>query len=150
MPEYLNNAYFENLITEYQISTRRIVRTKRYVGTLRRKGYHGNAAIVRDARRKNDAAQNRHKIIGNDLAIAFDLLARNIIKSANWKLVDQDDAIQDCVLLAFEKVMRFDPERGAAFNYFSTVQWNRLKQSYRSGVNYLKLKERVIAIQKFG
>ena len=39
-----------------------------------------------------------------DLAEAFYLLAKNIIRAFRFQLVDKDDALQEGVLICFEKV----------------------------------------------
>jgi DNA-directed RNA polymerase specialized sigma24 family protein len=68
------------------------------------------------------------------------LLAKNIIKAFKFQLVDKDDALQEGVMICFEKLDRFDPVRGKAFNYCSTILLNLYKQMYRTAKNYNELK----------
>lgn len=77
-----------------------------------------------------------------ELAEAFYLLADNIIRAFNFQLIEKDDALQDAVLICFDKLDRFDPERGKIFNYMSTCIINQCKQQYRSCKNYIELKRR--------
>jgi hypothetical protein len=44
------------------------------------------------------------------------------------KRYDREDIIQECVLICFEKLKRFDPNRGKAFHYFSTIIISLLMQ----------------------
>ena len=55
----------------------------------------------------------------------LDLLITNILMSFKFN-VDFDDAKQECFLLAFKTLKNFNPENGAAFNYFTTVIVNTL------------------------
>ena len=45
-------------------------------------------------------------------------------------------------MICFEKVDRFDPSKGKAFNYMTTCILNHFKQLYRSARNYNDLKRR--------
>jgi DNA-directed RNA polymerase specialized sigma subunit len=53
-----------------------------------------------------------------------------------------DDAIQEGVLICFEKIDRFDPRKGKAFNYMTTCILNHYRQLYRSARNYNELKKK--------
>jgi DNA-directed RNA polymerase specialized sigma24 family protein len=71
----------------------------------------------------DDAAES---IIVSDLY----LLSSNIIESFKFKFIEKEDALQECILLSYKKLQNFDPDRGAAFNYFTTMILNHLKQMY--------------------
>ncbi len=77
-----------------------------------------------------------------DLAEAFYLLAKNIIRAFRFQLVDKDDALQEGVLICFEKLHRFDPDKGRAFNFCTTIILNHYRQLYRTAKNYNELKLR--------
>jgi DNA-directed RNA polymerase specialized sigma subunit len=77
-----------------------------------------------------------------ELAEAFYLLAKNIIRAFRFQLVDKDDALQEGVLICFEKLHRFDPEKGRAFNFCTTIILNHFRQLYRTAKNYNELKIR--------
>jgi DNA-directed RNA polymerase specialized sigma subunit len=80
--------------------------------------------------------------IQKNLAHAFYILSSNIVRYAKFSLIDQDDAIQEGVLVCFEKLDKFDPRVGKAFNYMTTCILNHFKQLYRSAKNYNELKKK--------
>lgn len=77
-----------------------------------------------------------------ELAEAFYLLAKNIIRAFRFQLVDKDDALQEGVMICFEKLHRFNPEKGRAFNFCTTIILNHYRQLYRTAKNYNELKIR--------
>lgn len=75
-----------------------------------------------------------------ELTEAFYLLAKNIIRAFRFQLVDKDDALQEGVMICFEKLHRFNPEKGRAFNFCTTIILNHYRQLYRTAKNYNELK----------
>tara|TARA_R100000458_G_scaffold11747_1_gene9524 strand:- start:5874 stop:6269 length:396 start_codon:yes stop_codon:yes gene_type:complete len=71
----------------------------------------------------------------NRLIELFDLLITNILMSFKFN-VDFDDAKQECFLLAIKTLKNFNPENGAAFNYFTTVIVNNLKLMFTKNKKY--------------
>lgn len=65
----------------------------------------------------------------------LDLLITNILMSFNFN-VDFDDAKQECFLLSFKTLKNFNPDNGAAFNYFTTVIVNNLKLIFTKNKKY--------------
>ena len=65
----------------------------------------------------------------------LDLLISNILMSFKFN-VDFDDAKQDCFLLAIKTLKNFNPDNGAAFNYFTTVIVNNLKLIFTKNKKY--------------
>jgi len=65
----------------------------------------------------------------------LDLLITNILMSFKFN-VDFDDAKQDCFLLAIKTLKNFNPDNGAAFNYFTTVIVNNLKLIFTKNKKY--------------
>lgn len=65
----------------------------------------------------------------------LDLLITNILMSFKFN-VDFDDAKQECFLLAIKTLKNFNPENGAAFNYFTTVIINNLKLMFTKNKKY--------------
>lgn len=88
--------------------------------------------------------------IKNEVSLCFYLLSENIIRAFNFKLIDKEDALQEGVLACFCKIDRFDPERGKAFNWFTTIILNHFRQLYRSCKNEINLKKRFIERQAIG
>jgi DNA-directed RNA polymerase specialized sigma subunit len=91
--------------------------------------------LLKDASEKFNAFQHQ-------LAMAFYILSENIAKYAKFSGIDIDDAIQEGVFICLEKIDRFNPLKGKAFNYMTTVILNSLRQHYRSANNYNELKKR--------
>ena len=77
----------------------------------------------------------------------FDLLISNILVGFSFKL-DEDDAKQECFLLILKTLKNFDPDRGNAFNYFTTVILNNLKLLYTKDKKYAEKIEGYININK--
>ena len=67
----------------------------------------------------------------------FDLLITNILASFKFN-IDKDDAKQECFLLVLKTLKNFHPERGSAFNYFTTVIVNNMKLLYTKNKKYEK------------
>lgn len=83
------------------------------------------------------------------LAVAGDALARSVMLIARgfnsrYKILkddaDEDDFVQDAVITLLAKAQRFDPEKGRAFNYVTTILHNLALCNSRTGSNYEKLK----------
>jgi len=72
-----------------------------------------------------------------ELMNLFDLLITNIIESFKFS-IDQDDAKQECFLLILKTLKNFQPSKGSAFNYFTTVIVNNLKLLYTKNKKYAK------------
>src|SRR5690606_33927224 len=90
-----------------------------------------------------DVLHNYHES-QKELANAFYTLSENIVRYAKFNLIDQDDAIQEGVMICFEKIDRFDPQKGKAFNYMTTCILNHFRQLYRTARNYNELKKKYL------
>ena len=73
----------------------------------------------------------------DELIGLFDLLITNIIESFKFN-IDKDDAKQECFLLILKTLRNFQPSKGSAFNYFTTVIVNNLKLLYTKNKKYEK------------
>jgi|TARA_A100000172_G_scaffold65595_1_gene45118 DNA-directed RNA polymerase specialized sigma subunit len=83
----------------------------------------------------------------DELFSMFDILVSNIITGFSFK-VDEDDAKQECFLLILKTLKNFDPERGNAFNYFTTIILNNLKLLYTKNKKYLEKIEAYTDLKK--
>lgn len=92
--------------------------------------------------KKHNKSVSDYKDYQNQLAYAFYVLSENIANYAKFSGIDVDDAIQEGVLICFEKIDRFDPRKGKAFNYMTTCILNHYRQLYRSARNYNELKKK--------
>jgi DNA-directed RNA polymerase specialized sigma24 family protein len=73
----------------------------------------------------------------DELMGLFDLLISNIIESFKFN-IDKEDAKQECFLLILKTLKNFQPSKGSAFNYFTTVIVNNLKLLYTKNKKYEK------------
>lgn len=147
--EYLNNKNFEALISKfirikkskvkYETLFEEINETELRV-SVRKK--HEKPECWEEVEREFKSYLQQYQDLQKDLTIAFYLLSENIVRYRKFNLIDPDDAIQEGVLICFEKVDRFDPSKGKAFNYMTTCIINHFRQLYRTARNYNELKRK--------
>lgn len=147
--EYLNNKNFEKIISKFQDAKRERAKYELIIEDIR-------ATELRTAKRNKYqkpeswvVTQSAYEVVAHrfteaqkDLATAFYTLSENIVRYAKFNLIDQDDAIQEGVMICFEKIDRFDPTKGKAFNYMTTCILNHFRQLYRTARNYNELKKK--------
>jgi len=147
--EYLNNKKFEEIIQRFQTYKKYKSRCELiindYQESVERKKVKGKKydegklidckTQYLDVLREFDESQNQ-------LASAFSTLSKNIIQCFKFYNVEPDDAIQEGVFICFEKIDRFDPAKGRAFNYMTTCVLNHFRQLWRSARNYNELKKK--------
>ena len=66
----------------------------------------------------------------DELIENFELLIKNIFDGFKFQGVEFDDVKQDCFLLIFVKIKNFSPDKGTAFNFFTTVILNNIRLMY--------------------
>jgi len=151
--EYLNNKTFEKLIISFQESKRTKVRLDMLIeeisDTIERKKDRGVDCSENKKRHKHKASALEESTSSHDeskqkLAIAFFTLSENIVRYAKFQLIDADDAIQEGVMICFDKISRFDARKGKAFNYMTTCILNHFRQLYRTARNYNELKKKYL------
>lgn len=135
--EYLNNKNLEKIILVFQ----KIKRDKNLYGILKN-DLDSRSIENLIIESKNIESKNLFEDVQKKLAHAFYILSNNIVRYAKFSLIDQDDAVQEGVLICFEKLDKFDPRVGKAFNYMTTCILNHFKQLYRSAKNYNELKKK--------
>jgi len=151
--EYLNNKVFETTISTFQKSKRDIFKyellLEDFEGTIERKSLRNSLEdlewdlkMLSKAKSNQEYHKSIHRESQNKLAFAFYTLSENIVKYAKFNLIDEDDAIQEGVMTCFEKIDRFDPRKGKAFNYMTTCILNHFRQMYRTVRNYNEFKKR--------
>jgi hypothetical protein len=149
--EYLNNKTFESLIVKFQFVKKQRVKYQMLMDDII--GTH-QRTMKRGKYQKPDTwttTENEFRVISSkfqesqdELAIAFYTLSENIVRYAKFNLIDQDDAVQEGVMICFEKIDRFDPKKGKAFNYMTTCVLNHFRQLYRTARNYNELKRKYL------
>jgi DNA-directed RNA polymerase specialized sigma subunit len=143
--EYLNNRIFEEVINRFQQSKREKIKYEICIEDLEASKKRGNKNVVIHQKLKNltdlySTAKQSYSDSQTQLAVAFLTLSENIVRKFN--LIDMDDAIQEGVMICFEKIDRFDPLKGKAFNYMTTCILNHYRQLYRTARNYNELKKK--------
>ena len=149
--EYLNNKTFEKLIVKFQFAKKQRVKFQMLMDdivsthhrTSKRGKYQKPQAWLATEKEFLDVSSIYHES-QDELAIAFYTLSENIVRYAKFNLIDQDDAIQEGVMICFEKIDRFDPKKGKAFNYMTTCILNHFRQLYRTARNYNELKRKYL------
>jgi len=152
--EYLNNRVFEGIISKFQKSKKATARyeliIEDWTEAFSRKKNRGNN-IPLDNERVQQSEVNYREASDDyfnskeELAIAFYTLSEHLVRYAKFQLIDDDDAIQEGVMICFEKVDRFDPRKGKAFNYMTTCILNHFRQMYRTARHYNELKKKYLA-----
>lgn len=148
--EYLNNKSFEIIIIKYQ----KAQRAKQRLAFLQKdiQLQKANAKSVKNPLtiKPEDicAAEFEYSEAQKILASAFYTLSQNIVRYAKFSNIDEDDAVQEGVLICFERAEKFDPAKGKAFNYMTTCILNHFRQLWRSARNYQELKKRYNDLQQ--
>lgn len=154
--EYLNNKIFEGIIKRFQVSKREKAKIELIIKDLRssKENREKRKRVKKYGEHLTELLNNKLSLYNevnldylesqNDLAIAFYTLSENIVKYAKFQFIDDDDAIQEGVVICFEKIDRFDPDKGKAFNYMTTCILNHFRQLYRTAKNYQELKKRYL------
>jgi hypothetical protein len=149
--EYLNNKTFESLIVKFQQAKKERTRYQMFIEdiaateqrTLKR-GKFQKPIVWINVEKKYQGVVIDYQDAQRELATAFYTLSENIVRYAKFNLIDQDDAIQEGVMICFEKIDRFDPKKGKAFNYMTTCILNHFRQLYRTARNYNELKRKYL------
>ena len=149
--EYLNNRTFESIISTFQQSKkyrdrygliieeiRETIRRKR----KRKVESQWNEKLLKINSLRYQEALSAYEESQSQLAAAFYTLSENIVRYAKFNLIDADDAVQEGVMICFEKIDRFNPDKGKAFNYMTTCILNHFRQLYRTARNYNELKKK--------
>jgi DNA-directed RNA polymerase sigma subunit (sigma70/sigma32) len=156
--EYLNNKTFEKIINQFQDSNREKAKLGILIEEIKE-------TMARKRVRKVESSENRIMLKQNEsvlksacesheesrqkLATAFLTLSENIVRYAKFQLIDMDDAIQEGVMICFDKIDRFDSRKGKAFNYMTTCILNHFRQLYRTARNYNELKRKYLNYVQF-
>lgn len=155
--EYLNNRVFEGIISKFQRSKKATARyeliIEDWIEAHQRKKNRGAESPL-DKERVKQSEINFQEASDDffhskeELAIAFYTLSEHLVRYAKFQLIDDDDAVQEGVMICFEKVDRFDSRKGKAFNYMTTCILNHFRQMYRTARNYNELKKKYLAYLK--
>ena len=149
--EYLNNRSFEKLIVTFQYSKKEKIKYQLFMDDIKqteerplKRGKYKKPPLWVQTESTYGVVSINYVEMQRQLAMAFYTLSENIVRYAKFNLIDQDDAIQEGVMICFEKIDRFDPQKGKAFNYMTTCILNHFRQMYRTARNYNELKKRYL------
>jgi hypothetical protein len=147
--EYLNNKEFERIISCFQQAKRDRIKYELIIDDIKctlERCAKRNKWIKPEGWTLTEAEFGKvvscYQESQKELAAEFYKLSENIVRYAKFNLIDQDDAIQEGVMICFEKIDRFDPRKGKAFNYMTTCILNHFRQLYRTARNYNELKKK--------
>ena len=150
--EYVNNKMFEAIIAKFQQSKQDKMRYDLIIGDLSMslerntasKGSKDRAEMLQSKKVEYQKVNRTYSESQQLLATEFFTLSENIVRYARYMGVDPDDAIQEGVMICFQKIDRFDPSKGKAFNYMTTCILNHYRQLYRTQRNYKELKRKYL------
>jgi hypothetical protein len=149
--EYLNNKLFESLIVRFQHAKKERVKFQMFMEDIKateqrtiKRGKYQKPEGWFSTEKSFEIVLSDFHTVQNELATTFYKLSENIVRYAKFNLIDQDDAVQEGVMICFEKIDRFDPKKGKAFNYMTTCILNHFRQLYRTARNYNELKRKYL------
>lgn len=147
--QYLNNKSFESVIASFQKwkkEKKRYELIKEDFGEsatrIKNKNHKHTVLYIENHQRKYDEICVNFTKFQDELASAFYLLGENITRYYRPYGIDADDAVQEAVLLCFEKLDKFDPSKGKAFTYMTTCILNHYRHIWRTHRNYNELKKK--------
>ena len=159
--EYLNNFTFEKYILDFQLQVKKVKRLEMIMDDFqetydrRKKHYNDDTKLEILEEAKAEYGKTVGQLIEKqkNLSSTFHLLAENITHRYYYLFngIDVEDAIQEGVLICFEKVDRFNPhykskygKKAKAFNYMTTCIINHYRQIYRSIKNFNEFKKKYL------
>jgi len=149
--EYINNKKFEAIIEEFQTFKKEKRKYELILADLKESTSlrkNSNQTKLLDYQERFSKSVANYDRFQSDLAFAFHKLAQNIATYARFNTIDIDDAIQEGILICFDKIDKFDKNKGKAFNYMTTCILNHFRQIYRSNRNHNEFKKKYHNFQK--
>lgn len=149
--EYLNNKAFEIIILRFQKFEKQKekflylledLKESKERKIVKNENIDKKNLLIEQNESKLSEIDKLYKTAKDDLAFAFKTLAENIAGYAKFSYIEHDDAVQEGVIICLEKVNRFNPNKGKAFNYMTTCILNQYRQTHRNSKNYNELKRR--------
>lgn len=147
--EYLNNKQFEANIARYMKSKQAKTKCEDVISKFKETKNKKKIQIQSETQIQYKTILLEFKDSSNQLASDFFKIAEGVISYRKFHFVDSDDAIQEFVMICFEKIDRFDPnyvsksgQKAKAFNYITTCILNHYRQLYRTARNYNELKKK--------
>jgi DNA-directed RNA polymerase sigma subunit (sigma70/sigma32) len=152
--EYINNKSFEKEIVNFQEKTceKKMYEfiIEDYHNTYNRNFLKNNnitkPEILLNYEKKYQETTEFHNASKELLAESFMILAERLARTYtnNATGVSIEDAMQEAVMVCFEKVGKFNPKSGKAFNYLTTCIINHFRQIFRTNNTFIKLKKKYL------
>lgn len=80
---------------------------------------------------------------GDEIALMLGVMAKVIMNT--WQFnVDREAVIQDCVIIVWSKLGKFDENRSSFFNWATTIMLNEMRQRYKEEYNFVELKLKLL------
>lgn len=77
----------------------------------------------------------------------FYVLSYKLIRGFPFKLIDEEDMLQEGAIACFKKLSRFDPTRGKPFNFFTTVILNQFRGMFKHNKAYMEFKRNLLKLE---
>lgn len=145
---YLDNSKFEEVIIHFQYYKKQkfkyefIIEDLKPSCIIRNSDYHKDILNLIEIKYKE--ANTQYTYYYEELVKFLYTLSGNVAGCKRSNLMELDDAIQEAIWICLEKIDKFDPSLGRAFNYMTTCIINHLKQNFRSRKNYNELKKKFL------
>lgn len=85
----------------------------------------------------------KKKELTDELVTVVEMMVDGILSKYKFQLINNDDARQNALLVAIDKIHRIDPEQNI-FSYLTTCILNSLRSDYRHEKQHNKLINKVI------
>lgn len=144
--EYLNNKKFESAIIRFQSAKTEKLKYELLSEDIAfhkctSKNSNPTLFIPEDQPNRSEIEYIEAQ---QELAKAIHMLSQHIVRYARFSHIDEDDAVQEGVIICFERVDKFNPLKGKAFNYMTTCILNHYRQLYRSAKAHQDLKKKIM------
>lgn len=135
MPQYLPNKEFQQHVVQFQQIKADRSRFRMWVDDIKTMPQPVTPRMGRIIQEAN-TIEAEYRRMESLLVHDFTLLADNICAARKYPGFDLEDMRQDLLIVAFDKLDRFDGVKGKAFNWFTTVMINVTRQGYRNANTY--------------
>lgn len=146
--EYLNNKFLEKLIKKFKKSQQEKVKFQFLLEDIKISAetrFKNNKEPIHSLQEYTDnynRASQDYYDSEKELANAFYILSEHLIIYAKDIITDPEDSMQEGVVTCFQRLNKFDPDKGKAFNYLTTCVLNHYRQHWRTYKNYKQFKEK--------
>lgn len=141
MAHYLDGKKLQADIVEYQTRQTEIDKLEKQQERFRKKLGWQSKEFERVKRMKN-RRRKAMKPVTDRLWEMFFILSTNYagyLVASKFTKIDPDETIQECTMCCMRGIMKFKPDRGTAFNYFTQAIYNQILAVDAKHFRYRKL-----------